>query len=67
MLPTGELHVVNAGVADSRSSYRCRTLHRLTGRTQESTTGGRILITGKPSVLVLQIDDVDRLPSLLKK
>jgi hypothetical protein len=53
MLPTGELHVVSADVSDGRSSYRCRTLHKLTGRTQESATAGRIVIAGKPSGLAI--------------
>lgn len=50
MLPTGELHVMNVDVQDGRSSYQCRTLHRLTGRTQESVTAGRIVIAGKSCV-----------------
>ncbi|XP_068082078.1 cell adhesion molecule Dscam1 [Anabrus simplex] len=45
MLPTGELHVLNVDARDGRSSYRCRTLHKLTGRTQESATVGRLLVS----------------------
>jgi hypothetical protein len=47
MLPTGQLHVMSVDTQDGKSSYQCRTLHRLTGRTQESLTAGRILIAGK--------------------
>jgi hypothetical protein len=54
MHPTGELHVMNVDAHDGRSSYQCRTLHRLTGRTQESVTAGRIVIAGKSPVLSLQ-------------
>jgi hypothetical protein len=54
MLPTGELHVMNVDAHDGRSSYQCRTLHRLTGRTQESVTAGRIVIAGKSPLLSLQ-------------
>jgi len=47
MLPTGQLHVMRVDAQDGRSRYHCRTLHRLTGKTQESLTAGRIVITGK--------------------
>ena len=47
MLPTGQLHVMHVDAQDGRSRYQCRTLHRLTGRTKESITAGRILIAGK--------------------
>ncbi|XP_069693342.1 cell adhesion molecule Dscam2-like [Periplaneta americana] len=57
MLPTGELHVVNADVSDARSSYRCRTLHRLTGRTQESVTAGRVLIAEPKGPVAPQLTD----------
>jgi hypothetical protein len=47
MLPTGQLHVLSADPQDAKSSYQCRTLHRLTGRTKESLTAGRIQIAGE--------------------
>jgi hypothetical protein len=55
MLPTGELHVLSVDAQDSRSSYQCRTLHRLTGRTQESVTAGRIVVAGKSPVPLREV------------
>lgn len=46
MLPSGELYVVDTAPEDSLSQYRCRTLHRLTGKTQESVTAGRLQVIG---------------------
>ncbi|XP_021928600.1 Down syndrome cell adhesion molecule-like protein Dscam2 isoform X2 [Zootermopsis nevadensis] len=57
MLPTGQLHVVNVDVSDGRSSYRCRTLHRLTGRTQESSTAGRIVMAESKGLVAPQLTD----------
>ena len=45
MLPTGELIVLNAGNADSYSSYQCRATHRLSGETKASTGVARIAVT----------------------
>ncbi|XP_071439149.1 cell adhesion molecule Dscam2-like [Hetaerina americana] len=45
MLPTGELLIYGVTPSDSRSSYRCRTVHHVTGRTVESTTQGRVVVT----------------------
>ncbi|KAG8230366.1 hypothetical protein J437_LFUL011492 [Ladona fulva] len=45
MLPSGDLYVLNASPSDGYRSYRCRTLHRLTGSTQESSTAGKIVVT----------------------
>nr|CAD7402190.1 unnamed protein product [Timema cristinae] len=45
MLPTGELVVVNAGTADSYSTYQCRVTHRLSGEARESTGVARISVS----------------------
>ncbi|XP_046406550.1 Down syndrome cell adhesion molecule-like protein Dscam2 isoform X2 [Ischnura elegans] len=45
MLPSGDLYVLNANPSDGYSSYRCRTLHKLTGITQESSTAGKVVVT----------------------
>nr|CAD7441248.1 unnamed protein product [Timema bartmani] len=45
MLPTGELVVVNAGSADSYSTYQCRVAHRLSGETRVSTGVARISVS----------------------
>ncbi|CAH0767134.1 unnamed protein product [Bemisia tabaci] len=45
MLPTGELLVYTVTEADSEVSYRCRVVHRITGRTTESSSQGRIFVT----------------------
>nr|CAD7426255.1 unnamed protein product [Timema monikensis] len=45
MLPTGELVVVNAGTADSYSTYQCRVTHRLSDETRVSTGVARISVS----------------------
>lgn len=47
MLPSGELFVYSVTSADSHQTYRCRTVNHLTGKTVESSTYGRVIITGK--------------------
>lgn len=47
MLPSGELLVYSVTSTDSHPTYRCRTVHHITGKTIESSTYGRIIITGK--------------------
>ncbi|XP_071438868.1 cell adhesion molecule Dscam2-like isoform X2 [Hetaerina americana] len=51
MLPSGDLYVLNANPSDGYSSYRCRTLHKLTGITQESSTAGKVVVTEPKGVL----------------
>lgn len=47
MLPTGELLVYSVTASDSHPTYRCRTVHHITGKTVESSTYGRVIVTGK--------------------
>ncbi|XP_015428966.1 PREDICTED: Down syndrome cell adhesion molecule-like protein Dscam2 [Dufourea novaeangliae] len=44
MLPTGELLVFSVTSADARSSYRCRTVHHVTGDTVESSSYARVMV-----------------------
>ncbi|XP_031846326.1 cell adhesion molecule Dscam2 isoform X2 [Nomia melanderi] len=45
MLPTGELLVFSVTSSDARSSYRCRTVHHVTGDTVESSSYARLMVT----------------------
>ncbi|XP_033338230.2 cell adhesion molecule Dscam2 isoform X4 [Megalopta genalis] len=45
MLPTGELLVFSVTSSDDRSSYRCRTVHHVTGDTVESSSFARLMVT----------------------
>ncbi|XP_031774447.1 Down syndrome cell adhesion molecule-like protein Dscam2 [Apis florea] len=45
MLPTGELLVFSVTSSDAQSSYRCRTVHRVTGDTVESSSYARLVVT----------------------
>ncbi|CAK9819274.1 Cell adhesion molecule Dscam2 [Anthophora plagiata] len=45
MLPTGELLVFSVTTSDDQSSYRCRTVHRVTGDTVESSSYARLVVT----------------------
>ncbi|XP_076760631.1 cell adhesion molecule Dscam2 isoform X3 [Xylocopa sonorina] len=45
MLPTGELLVFSVSSSDAQSSYRCRTVHRVTGDTVESSSYARLVVT----------------------
>lgn len=56
MLPSGELHIKEVGPEDGYKSYQCRTKHRLTGETRLSATKGRLVITGKCTVLFTDIE-----------
>lgn len=47
MLPTGELLVFSVTSADAHSSYRCRTVHHVTGDTVESSSYAHLMVTGK--------------------
>lgn len=47
IMQTGELHIRHVNVADASTSYRCRTLHKMTGEKRTSTTSGRLFVTGK--------------------
>lgn len=47
MLPTGELLVFSVTSADAHSTYRCRTVHHVTGDTVESSSYARLVVTGK--------------------
>lgn len=47
MLPTGELLVFSVTPADAHSTYRCRTVHHVTGDTVESSSYARLVVTGK--------------------
>lgn len=47
MLPTGELLVFSVSPADAHSTYRCRTVHHVTGDTVESSSYARLVVTGK--------------------
>ncbi|XP_043471448.1 Down syndrome cell adhesion molecule-like protein Dscam2 isoform X2 [Leptopilina heterotoma] len=44
MLPTGELLVFTVTSADAHFSYRCRTVHRVTGDTVESSSYARLVL-----------------------
>ncbi|XP_017890990.1 Down syndrome cell adhesion molecule-like protein Dscam2 isoform X2 [Ceratina calcarata] len=45
MLPSGELLVFSVTTSDAQSSYRCRTVHRVTGDTVESSSYARLVVT----------------------
>ncbi|XP_014609542.1 PREDICTED: Down syndrome cell adhesion molecule-like protein Dscam2 isoform X8 [Polistes canadensis] len=45
MLPTGELLVFSVTSADAHLSYRCRTVHHVTGDTVESSSYARLVVT----------------------
>ncbi|EFN70076.1 Down syndrome cell adhesion molecule, partial [Camponotus floridanus] len=45
MLPTGELLVFSVTPADAHSTYRCRTVHHVTGDTVESSSYARLVVT----------------------
>ncbi|XP_025160716.1 Down syndrome cell adhesion molecule-like protein Dscam2 isoform X1 [Harpegnathos saltator] len=45
MLPTGELLVFSVTSADAHSTYRCRTVHHVTGDTVESSSYARLVVT----------------------
>ncbi|XP_048512285.1 Down syndrome cell adhesion molecule-like protein Dscam2 isoform X3 [Athalia rosae] len=45
MLPTGELLIFSVSTADAHSSYRCRTVHHVTGDTVESSSYARLVVT----------------------
>lgn len=47
MLPTGELLVFSVTSADTHSTYRCRTVHHITGSTIESIGYAHLIVTGK--------------------
>lgn len=49
MLPTGELLIFSVTPADAHSTYRCRTVHHVTGDTVESSSYARLVVTGKSS------------------
>ena len=53
MLPTGELLVFSVTSADAHASYRCRTVHHVTGSTVESSTYAHLVVTGKLRIHVL--------------
>lgn len=50
MLPSGELLVYSVTSSDSHSTYRCRTVHHITGKTVESSTHGRVIVTGEETL-----------------
>ncbi|XP_047364964.1 Down syndrome cell adhesion molecule-like protein Dscam2 isoform X2 [Vespa velutina] len=45
MLPTGELLVFSVTSTDAHASYRCRTVHHVTGDTVESSSYARLVVT----------------------
>ncbi|XP_068082192.1 cell adhesion molecule Dscam2 [Anabrus simplex] len=45
MLPTGELLVYSVTPSDTHATYRCRTVHHVTGTTVESLNTGRVVVT----------------------
>ncbi|XP_037088022.1 Down syndrome cell adhesion molecule-like protein Dscam2, partial [Pollicipes pollicipes] len=45
VLPSGELHIRDVTPEDGFKSFRCRTVHRLTGETQLSATEGRLVVS----------------------
>jgi len=49
MLPTGELLIFSVTPTDAHSTYRCRTVHHVTGDTVESSSYARLVVTGKSS------------------
>ena len=52
MLPTGELLVFSVTSADAHASYRCRTVHHVTGSNVESSSFAHLVVTGKLCVCV---------------
>lgn len=54
VLPSGELHIREVGPEDGYKSYQCRTKHRLTGETRLSATKGRLVITGKSFITIIE-------------
>ncbi|GFY73987.1 dscam12 [Trichonephila inaurata madagascariensis] len=44
--PWGTLHIRNVETSFSHRSYKCQTRNRLTGEVVESTTAGRLIVSG---------------------
>ncbi|GFS83020.1 dscam12 [Nephila pilipes] len=44
--PWGTLHIRNVETSFSHRSYKCQTRNRLTGEVVESTTSGRLIVSG---------------------
>ncbi|GAB6026763.1 Down syndrome cell adhesion molecule-like protein 1 [Chamberlinius hualienensis] len=47
-MPGGELHIRHVTSADSSTSYRCSTVHKMTGEVRTSTSSGRLFVTEPP-------------------
>ncbi|XP_066598053.1 cell adhesion molecule Dscam2-like isoform X1 [Prorops nasuta] len=45
MLPTGELLIFSVTSTDAHSTYRCRTVHHVTGDNVESSSYARLMVT----------------------
>jgi hypothetical protein len=52
MTPSGELLIEEVNRNDSSSTFRCRTVNRLTGETQLSENSGRLQLSGNPITFV---------------
>ena len=46
IMPSGDLHIREISLADARTKYKCKTIHRLTGETQVSSSAGTLIVTG---------------------
>ncbi|XP_050729970.1 cell adhesion molecule Dscam2-like isoform X1 [Eriocheir sinensis] len=60
MTADGELHVLDVGPPDGLSRFQCRTLHKLTRRTQLSHTPARIIITEPQGTVPPKIRETTR-------
>uniref|UniRef100_T1JCZ7 Down syndrome cell adhesion molecule-like protein Dscam2 n=1 Tax=Strigamia maritima TaxID=126957 RepID=T1JCZ7_STRMM len=57
IIPSGELHVKDVGANDVFHSYKCRTVHRLSGESKVSATFGKIIVTDPRSSIPPRITD----------
>ncbi|KAF0295698.1 Down syndrome cell adhesion molecule-like protein Dscam2 [Amphibalanus amphitrite] len=55
VLPSGELHIRDVTPEDGLKSFRCRTVHRLTGETRLSATEGRLVVSEPVSAAPPQV------------
>uniref|UniRef100_T1JAD1 Down syndrome cell adhesion molecule-like protein Dscam2 n=1 Tax=Strigamia maritima TaxID=126957 RepID=T1JAD1_STRMM len=57
IMSSGELHIRDVTPNDAYHSFRCRTVHRLTGETKISSMGGRLVISDPQGSVSPRITD----------
>uniref|UniRef100_T1JAC9 Down syndrome cell adhesion molecule-like protein Dscam2 n=1 Tax=Strigamia maritima TaxID=126957 RepID=T1JAC9_STRMM len=66
IMPTGELHIREVGPSDAYHSFRCRTIHRLTGEIRISSMGGKLVISDPQGSVTPRITDSKTLVQIHK-